>query len=131
MRSRMSGLRVPIVEDDAIYAETVKLLLEREHHAIVGSVSLTSEALALAQVKRPDLALVDLTLHDGLTGADIGRRLALTGASVVFLMGTPERVPTDLRGVIAVLAKPAGDARLLRAVEAVIAAIRGEDARRI
>ena len=38
----MSGLRVLIVEDDIIYAETVKILLERERHTVVGIAAHTS-----------------------------------------------------------------------------------------
>jgi two-component system, response regulator PdtaR len=126
----MSRLRVLIVEDDIIYAETVKILLERERHTVVGIAAHASEVRALTRAQHPDLALVDLHLNDGCTGADIGRGLASAGVNVLFLTGTPERAPRDLRGVMAVLAKPAGDARLLRAVEAVIAAIRCEDPRR-
>src|ERR1700710_2328358 len=64
-RTRMSGLRVLIVEDDIIYAETVKILLERERHTVVGIAAHASEVRALTRAQHPDLALVDLHLNDG------------------------------------------------------------------
>lgn len=116
----MSALRVLIVEDNLIYAEALKCLLERACHVVVGIASQAREACALIRKHRPNLALVDLHLRDGLTGVEIGRSLVRAGIGVLFLTGTPDAVPGDLLGAHGVLTKPAGDARLMQAIEAVV-----------
>lgn len=120
----MGGLNVLIVEDDLIYAEAVKGLLEREQHTVIGIASDAAGAHALTCARRPDLALVDIGLDDGLSGSEVGRSLALSGVSVLFLTGRSEQAPHGITGSFGVLAKPAGDARLLQAIELVVAAVR-------
>lgn len=77
------------------------------------------EALALAACTRPDLALIEVALRDGRTGPDLGRRLGAWGTAVLFVTGTPELVPVGAPGVVGSLRKPAGDARLRRALATV------------
>lgn len=108
--------RVLIVDDNVFYAEALRCLLERERHTVVGVVDHADEAMALARAERPGLALVDLTLCDGCTGPELGLRLAREGVGVLFLTATPGLAPTGEPGLLGVLPKPAGDARLLRAV---------------
>lgn len=109
-------LRVLIADGNIFYAEALRSLLEREQHAVVGVAHHAAEALAMAKADQPDLALVDLHLCDGFSGPELGRSLAREGVSVMFVTATPDLAPTDERGVLGVLPKPAGDARLLRAV---------------
>jgi two-component system, response regulator PdtaR len=108
--------RVLIVDDNVFYAEALRALLERERHEVVGIEDRADGALALAARRRPDLALVDVNLRDGATGPELGRRLAEAGIGVVFVTGAPDLGPVREKRVGEVLRKPAGDARLLRAV---------------
>ena len=109
--------RVMIVDDNAFYAEALRDLLERERHEVVGIEDRASGALALAQRDKPDLALVDVNLRDGSTGPELGQRLAEAGVGVVFVSGAADLEPVRARRVGEVLRKPAGDAKLLRAVQ--------------
>jgi two-component system, response regulator PdtaR len=108
--------RVLIVDDNVFYAEALRALLERERHEVVGIEDHAQGALALAARRKPDLALVDVNLRDGSTGPELGAKLAEAGIGVVFVTGAPDLGPVRARRVGAVLRKPAGDARLLRAV---------------
>ncbi|MHB2207112.1 response regulator [Methylobacterium sp. CM6257] len=119
------ALRVLIVDDNVIYADALRSLLEREAHTVVGIADRAAAALDLARAEQPHLALVDLTLRDGCSGPDIGRRLAREGVGVLFLTATPHLAPTGIPGVLDTLPKPAGDARLLRAVAAARMRIQG------
>lgn len=118
-------MRVLIVDDNVIYADALRSLLEREAHTVVGIADRAAAALDLARAEQPHLALVDLTLRDGCSGPDLGRRLAREGVGVLFLTATPHLAPTGIPGVLDTLPKPAGDARLLRAVAAARMRIQG------
>lgn len=109
--------RVMIVDDNVFYAEALRELLRRERHEVIGIEDRASDALALAARSRPDIALVDVNLRDGCTGPELGQKLAESGVEVVFLSGQGDLGPVRDRRVGEVLRKPAGDARLLRAVE--------------
>lgn len=102
--------RVMIVDDNVFYAEAVRDLLKRERHHVVGVEDRATSALTLAERDKPDLALVDVNLGDGRTGFELGRKLAASGVGVVFVSGEKGLGSEVLR-------KPAGDARLLRAID--------------
>ncbi len=81
-------LRVLIVEDDRIVASDLRATLERLGHAVSGPAQTGEAALALAEKRRPDLALVDIRLSGAMDGIALAialrRRL---GTPVVFLTG--------------------------------------------
>lgn len=64
------------------------------------------DVMAVREERRIDFALVDLNLLDGRTGIDVGRYLAVHGIPYAFLAASPETLPPDLAGAIAVIAKP-------------------------
>ena len=63
-----------------------------------------------------DLALVDLNLRDGLTGPQIGERLANEyNAAVLFVTANPRLLGDGISGTIGVLTKPTDEDTLLAA----------------
>ncbi len=79
-----------IVDDDRLFLEAARVLLEREGVPVVGVVTNSVQALRLATDLRPDVILVDLMLGDE-SGFDLTRRLdGHTEAAdpVVILMST-------------------------------------------
>ena len=73
-RPRPAGLRVLVVEDDLIAAESLGLLLRLwGHEPRVTLDGLT--ALAAAQERLPDVALLDIGLPGTLDGYEVARRL--------------------------------------------------------
>lgn len=96
-----------IVEDQAILAMELELVLADCGCDVVGCAMDTVGALTIAERERPDLALIDVNLLDGLTGPQIAQRLvAEYGAAVVFLTANPEQIPEGFAGALGAVCKP-------------------------
>ena len=84
-------MRVLIVEDEALVALELEELLLDEGFEVVGSAANAAQAIDLGRRHRPDLALLDLNLADGLTGPRIAKTLVHERlATVVFVTGAGE-----------------------------------------
>jgi DNA-binding NarL/FixJ family response regulator len=66
---------VLIVDDNRLFLEAARALLEREGLRVVGVAATSAEALRRAEELRPQVILVDITLG-GESGFDLARRLA-------------------------------------------------------
>ena len=109
---------VLIIEDEAIVALELRFVLEDLGYEVVGSVADARSARTLVRETEVDLALVDVHLSDGPTGADLGRELAQDlGVTVLFMTGNPEMVRCDVVGAVGVLAKPADERAIQKAVD--------------
>jgi DNA-binding NarL/FixJ family response regulator len=124
--------RIMIVEDDAIVALDLSLLLESRGHRVVGTARSAAEALALADRTRPEIALMDVNLHgpgDGIQAADALSREG--GPAVVFV--TAYRDNATLQRALAArphgfIAKPFDADALHAAVEFALFRMRSEAA---
>jgi CheY-like chemotaxis protein len=79
----------------------------------VGVADNRDEALSLAEAERPDAALIDMNLRDGMTGPAICRALTEGGVRAAFVTGNSEHVPADRAGAVAVVNKPFTDAGIV------------------
>jgi DNA-binding response OmpR family regulator len=105
-----------IVEDEALIALEMESILEDSGYDVVGIASDLEGALAFAD-RTIDLALVDLNLRDGLTGPEIGRRLANEHrVKVLFVTANPRLLGEGIAGTIGVLTKPTDESSLRSAV---------------
>ena len=68
-------MRVLIVEDDAVIAMVLTDSLEGGGHEVMGPAATLAEALALCEMLRPELALLDVNLRDGSNGVDVAHAL--------------------------------------------------------
>jgi DNA-binding NarL/FixJ family response regulator len=92
-------LRCLLVDDNAAFLDAAATLLEREGLDVVGVASNTSEALALVQRARPEVALVDIALGQE-SGFDLARALAgVDDGLTVILIST--QVEADYADMIA------------------------------
>jgi two-component system, response regulator PdtaR len=99
--------RVLIVEDEALVALELEELLLDEGFEVVGSAAKAAQAIDLGRRHRPDLALLDLNLADGLTGPGIAKTLVHERlATVVFVTGQANLLPSDLHGAFGAIEKP-------------------------
>lgn len=104
------GLSVLIVEDEAILALEIEFVLRELGHSVAGVAMDTARALAAAQSRPIDLALVDINLRDGATGPELARRLVGEhGAAVIFLTANPEQIPDGFAGALGAMPKPFDD----------------------
>ncbi len=117
-----------IVEDEVLVALEMESILEDEGYDVIGVAADLPGTLAYAD-RKIDLALVDLNLRDGLTGPQIGKRLANEHkAGVLFVTANPRLLGNGISGTIGVLTKPTDKASLTSAVAFALRRLRGEAA---
>lgn len=106
-------LRVMIVEDQALLAMELELVLGEFGCDVVGCAMDKAGAFAVAERERPDLALIDVNLLDGLTGPQIAQRMVSEfGCAVVFLTANPEQIPDGFAGALGAVSKPFDEATI-------------------
>jgi DNA-binding NarL/FixJ family response regulator len=90
---------VLIVDDNQLFFETARVLLEREGMRVVGGARTSAQALHRAEQLRPEVVLIDIRLGDE-SGLDLARRLAerdRSGEAATVLISThPEADYADL-----------------------------------
>ncbi len=95
-----------IIEDDPMLALEIEHLLEEGGFVAAGCAADSVAAFRLASECKPDWALVDLHLQDGLTGPEIGRRLAADyGIPVLYVTADAQSAPLDEPGIIGMFPK--------------------------
>lgn len=109
-------LNILIVEDDPLLAETVKSLIElNPRFQVTALANDLDSTVAALEIRRPDLALVDLQLANGSSGYAVAARLHDVGIACLF---TTARAPgfavRDL--AIGCLQKPYREEDLVRAL---------------
>lgn len=105
-----------IVEDQALLAMELELVVGDSGCDVVGCAMDMAGAFAIAERERPELALIDVNLLDGMTGPQIAQRLVADhGAAVVFLTANPEQIPDGFAGALGAVCKPF-DEQTVRAV---------------
>ncbi len=110
--SELPDLRVLIVEDQALLAMELEAILG-DTCEVVGCAMDRAGALEMADRRRPDLALVDINLLDGMTGPEIAEYLVQAhGSAVIFLTANPEQVPPGFAGALGALSKPVDEATI-------------------
>jgi len=104
-----------IVEDEFLVALEMQSILEENGYRVLGIAADLVSAMEYASLSI-DLALVDLNLRDGLTGPQIGERLANEyDAAVLFVTANPRMLGDGVAGTIGVLTKPTDEETLLAA----------------
>jgi DNA-binding NarL/FixJ family response regulator len=84
-------MRVAIIEDEALIAFDMMVMVERLGGEVVATASTEAEAIAIAETARPDVVLMDLRLADG-DGARAAERIRANSATaVVFVTGAADR----------------------------------------
>ncbi len=84
-----------------------------------GIARTVDEAVALAVLHEPDLALIDMTLADGGEGTQIAARLNRPGMGVLYASGTRGHVALSGARGQAILAKPYRPSDLVRSLKIV------------
>lgn len=99
---------IMIIEDEPLIAMDLESLVEGLGHHVTGVARTRSEAVKLAETKRPGLILADIQLADGSSGLDaVNDLLATFEVPVIFITAYPERFLTGERPEPAFLiAKP-------------------------
>ena len=120
-------LKILVVEDDKLFADTLKHLIElNPRYTVTGIADDGEAALAAVEERRPDLALVDLRLARGSTGFSVAAKLGELGIPCLFTTGSaPSFSLPDL--ALGCLAKPFSEEDLVRTLTAAEDMLRGRE----
>lgn len=120
-------LKILVVEDEPLFAQTVKHLIELNPlHFVTATAADSMEAIAAAEENRPDLALVDLQLAHGSSGFSVAAKLGEMGVPCMFTTGKAPSFPLpDL--ALGCLVKPFSHEDLVRALKTAEDIIRGRE----
>ena len=118
-------LRILIVEDEPLFAQTLKHLVELNPlYEVIAVAEDSASALAAVAERAPDLALIDLQLANGTTGFPVAVKLHELGVLCLFTTGKAPSFPVpDL--ALGCLRKPFEEEDLVRALTAAEDIIRG------
>lgn len=117
--SPLAGLKVLIVEDEAVTAAAAMMMLDEAGAHSLGPCESVADALTLIGEQRVDLALLDVNLN-GMRSNAIAA--ALTAKKVPFVAATGYGIAAALAGASIILEKPYTPEQLRAALEEAVAA---------
>jgi two-component system, response regulator PdtaR len=111
-------LKVLIAEDELLIADLMEDTLTANGYEVCGIARTVDEGVALGELHKPDLAVLDVRLAKGDCGPDIARRLNSKGKfGVLYATGTDARDSTlTLADGEALITKPYRNEDLVRAL---------------
>ena len=114
-------LKVLIAEDDFMIADMTEELLVAQGYEVCGIARTVGEAIALGQLHKPDLALIDHRLADNGLGTDVAAKLRLLSKiGILYVTGNNTQVAVLNADGDACLGKPYRTEELIRALEIVV-----------
>ena len=121
--------KILIVEDDFMIADMAEDFLARSGYDVCGIARSLMEAVDLATLHRPDIALIDFQLADGELGTDVARALGrLSKVGVLYATGNSAQVLLVATDGHACLTKPYRPADLLSSLRIVAEIVAGRSA---
>lgn len=118
-----AGLRIVVVEDEALIVMDLELMIETEGHRMVADAPSVRVLRALDTDLEVDVAFVDLHLAEGSSGLDAADYIRATWpeALIVFVTANPRMLLPEIERGDAVVPKPFSTG----VVEAVLAFLHG------
>lgn len=117
-------MKILIVEDEFMVAMTLRALLKKQGHDVVGIADDVVSAVNEAERTQPQLAFVDIHLAKGESGLDAAAELQKSGVICIFLTSNPPNGPRpDV--ALGCLPKPFSDKSLAATVKIAEAVIEG------
>lgn len=117
-------MRVLIVEDDQVTAKTLEITLRRRGFLVVGTATSAGEAIKLAEVEKPQIALLDIKLETVGAGIELAETLRKSHQiPVVFVTGFSEEALFEQARAakpVGFLRKPFSEAELIVCLESVL-----------
>lgn len=86
----MSTLKILIVEDEILIAETIKLYLEEKGHIIQDICISYREATKAIEREQPDLVILDIRLYGEKSGIDVAKYIKQQSKKIPFIYLTSQ-----------------------------------------
>ena len=86
----MSVIRILAVEDDAIYAQTIRVTVEQAGYEIIDVIANGEEALLEIERSKPDLLLLDVRISGRYSGIELAEKVG-KDVPVIFITSLRER----------------------------------------
>jgi len=86
----MNVLKILIVEDEILIAETIKIYIEERGHQVVNIAISYDEAIRSYHLRKPDLVLLDIRLYGQKSGIDVASFIIDQKGSVPFIYLTSQ-----------------------------------------
>jgi DNA-binding response OmpR family regulator len=103
----VAGARVLVVEDSAMIAMDIEVMLQDAGHTVLGPLTSVAATLAFLAAERPDAVLLDLNLQDEVA-TPVANALVATGIPFALLTGMDNAAIDVALRRIPRLAKPFG-----------------------
>ena len=114
-----------VLEDEPFTAMDLMTALGADGHDVLGPAATVADALAVAERKPPQLALLNIHLPDG-SGIDAARELYRRhGCRALFVSGAPDQGAQADGIAVGYLSKPFETEAVLQSIEVVRAVIEG------
>jgi CheY-like chemotaxis protein len=122
MSHHQPPLDILIVEDEAIIAMDLEMMIEEAGHRVIADAASLHDVKALNRDLRPHIALVDMQLAQGTNGLDVAQliRERWTETCVVFVTANPKQIPDHYCGAHGVIPKPFSRLGLLSALNYIV-----------
>jgi DNA-binding response OmpR family regulator len=125
-------VKVLIVEDELLVALNMEACLIAAGHSVLGIATTCAAAMKMAEVGHPELALVDMTLADHISGIVVAMQLRQQLAiESMFVTADPDRDLGSLTGALGCLSKPFSHADLMIAISAAESVLHAQKPRSI
>jgi len=100
-------LKVLIAEDELIIADMLERFLSEQGYEVCGIARTVADAVALGELHKPDVAILDIRLARGGHGPEIARRLRCTGPlGVLYATGESRKSGLQASDGEALITKP-------------------------
>lgn len=117
MNGPPAGLRILVVEDEALIAVLIADILEELGCRVVGVADTTARAIELARDERPELVLCDVKLLDGDSGLDVAAALKPLEIPCLLVSGNCPTREVASGIALGCLKKPFNPTAMIRAID--------------
>lgn len=123
MTEKNNQIRILVVENDPIYAETIRLIIEKAGYDLMGVTDNAKEALQLVNKFLPDLILLDIYLSDGTNGIELMKQINPDIPVIVITSNRDQQTFNEIKAFrpFVILLKPFDSVALSYNVELVLA----------
>lgn len=88
----MPTIRILAIEDDPLYAESLKIIIDELGYELLAVADNADDALHAIRQENPDIILMDIQINDRLTGIELAALIKpLTAAPVIYVTASKDK----------------------------------------